>query len=400
MRRFVCILAALAALFSCKKPLMDTLPRWYTRGPRSYMAKPPETEDGPGLDKPAESGVYTSAIRFPDWAKWKEGDFRGAEVVLFRDSVEVVSVPAGPRPDPERIRILDGRLWTDIANGGTTEVYCNGHYMLSIPSEEMLKGILAENGSIHTLGQLRGGRGMSYRINGAEVFSTGAGTVTSTFMRDTSGICYVYGIPIRKGDSAIMEYHIMKGADEIKTVSPTETGAIYDIRVRDGTVYRSERRSAGHTSLCLVAGDVFHSLGVMSNETIHLCKLVEIDGEMMVKGYSTIRGALWHWIRSKSGIRYQVTLPDVKDFYVDGNVMAIIVNNPDGFVTSIHVGGEVLEMDDCRLRLSSSDCAELRGGVFAAALSDTSGREHRLLLDGQLVPLRFNGYFTSLKIVE
>ena len=100
MRRFVFTLALAATLISCKKPLMDTLPRWYSRGPRSYMANAGEREDTSATGKPVKGGIYFTALRFPDWAKWREGDFRGAEAVLFLDSTEVAKASAGPRPDP------------------------------------------------------------------------------------------------------------------------------------------------------------------------------------------------------------------------------------------------------------------------------------------------------------
>lgn len=393
------VLAALSAILSCKKPLMDTMPRWYSRGPRSYMSEP-AGEDSSAWNIPGGKGVYIAAIRFPEWAKWREGDFRGAEAILIRDTVVVAKVQAGPRPEPGRIRILDGHLWTSIADGGTTELFCDGAHRLTIPEEELLKGLLLDSGSIHTLGQRPGGSGISYRIDGKEVFSSGTGTVTGEMTRDTSGTYFVYGIPIRKGDSATMEYHIMNGADEIRCVSPTENGTIYDIKVRDGTVYRSEKRGASASSLCLVVGDTYHSVNAGADESVHLCKLTETGGEMTIKGYSVQGNRKWHWIRSREGVMCRVDTPGVQDFYVDGSAVAFVVNGKDGFVGSIHAGGAQYWIEEKRYRLSSSACADFRGGVFAAALSDTSGREHRLFLDGQLVPMEFNGYFTELKIIE
>ena len=66
------------------------------------------------------------------------------------------------------------------------------------------------------------------------------------------------------------------------------------------------------------------------------------------------------------------------------------------------IGEETIsaQEDSLYLRIRNSSCADFRGGTFAAALSDTSGRKHRLFLNGRLVPLEFNGYFTSLKIIQ
>ena len=404
MRRIVFTLALAATLISCKKPLMDTLPRWYSRGPRSYMAHAGEMEDTSAIGKPVKGGIYFTALRFPDWAKWREGDFRGAEAVLFLDSTEVAKASAGPRPDPARIRILEGRMWTDVAEGGTTEVFCNGEHRLTIPAEELIKGLFTENGRIHTLGQRPGGKGLCYRIDGEEVFSTGAGTVMGTFMRDTSGVYFVYGIPIRNGDSATTEYHIIKGAEDIKAVTPNKGGVIYDIRVRDGTVYRSERRGESPSSLCLVAGEAFHSMGVGETEDIHLCRLMELGEEMMIKGYSVAGNITTHWIRSRDGIRHQVTSRrgGIPDIYSDGVSIAHLVTGIADKVTMIHAENTDFSIEEEGLCLvsSGSACADYKDGVFAAALSDTSFRTHRIFAGGRLIPLEFNGYFTSLTISE
>ena len=403
MRRIVYTLAAAAAIFSCTKiPLIDSMPRWYHRGPRSYGGSAAERKDSSAWTVPAGKGVYIAALRFPEWAAWRDGDFRGAEAVLFKDSVEIASCSVGARPDPERIRIIDGHLWTDIAGDGHTQVFCDGYHRLTIPDEELLKGFIVEKDTIRTLGQRPGGGGLCYRVNGCEVFSSGAGTVFGPFSSDSSGTHFVYGITIRKGDASTTEFHIMNGADELATVTPNKGGAIYDIRVRDGTVYRSERRGESPSSLCLVIGDSFHSMDVNATEDIHLCKLISLDGEMMIKGYSIVGNLIRHWIRYKGGIRHQVlSSMGVPDIYADGDNLAYLITNRDGRVTRIDVADKYFPADDSLfLKIRSSSCADYRNGRFAAALSDTSGRRHRIFLDGRMVPLEFNGFFTSLKINE
>ena len=363
-----------------------------------------KTADSSAWITPAKKGVYITAIRFPEWADWKEGDYRGAEAVLFRDSVEIAHCSISQKADPDRIHIKDGHLWTDIADGGVTEIYCDGRHRLTIPDEELLKGFLIKNDSLHTLGQRPGGGGICYRVNGEEVFSSGAGNIIGTMERDSTGIYYVYGITIRKGESALTEYHIMNGADEIKTVTPNADGAIYDIRVRDGTVYRSERRNESPSSLCLVIGDSFHSMNVSAGEDIHQCKLIELEGEMMIKGYTVSHFFLFHWIRSRDGIRHQVacSLDAVPEIYADGTSLAYILINGNGSAAIIQVGDKDFRADQegLSLHISGSRCADYKDGFFAAALSDTSGLQHRLFLGDRLVPLEFNGYFTSLTIYK
>lgn len=397
------MLAAAAAVLSCsEKPLLDSMPRWYSRSPRSYAASPPGA-DSSAWNTPGKQGVYAAALCFPEWANWREGDFRGAEAVLFRDSVEVARCAMGTLPDPDRVRIIDGHLWTSISGNGETAVFCDGRHRLTFPGEELLKGLLIRGDTILTLGQRPGGAGLCYRENGKEVFSSGAGTILGTLYRDDGGTCFAWGITIRSGDAATTEYHIMRGADEIGIVNPNKDGAIYDIRVRDGTVYRSERRGESPSSLCLVIGDSCHSMNVGAQEDIHLCRLLDQGGEMMIKGYSLMPGNILHWVRTREGLRHLVTSTmGVPDIYPDGDNLAYLTTGREGRVTKAIVCGEEIPATEegLYLKIRSSACADFRGGVFAAALSDTSGRQHRIFLDGELIPLEFNGYFTSLNILE
>ncbi len=248
MRRLILYAALLLALFSCSKPsLFERPPRWYID-----RAHSPETTDvqvdSSAMNLPPRKGVYVTAIRFPEWARWREGDYRGAEAVLFRDSVEISSAPLGSRPDAERLRLWNGHLWTDIADEGVTRIYRDSVEHTVLPQEQLLRGFLIENDSLYTLGQRPGGGGLIFSVNGEERFSTPTGTALGSpwdreweggaLMSDSTGVYYVYGIPFHKGDQITTEYHVMRGANDIKTIPPNSNGAIYDIRVRDGTIWR------------------------------------------------------------------------------------------------------------------------------------------------------------------
>ena len=79
------------------------------------MVAPVEPVDSSAIDLPPKKGVYITALCFPSWAKWQEGDFRDARAVLFRDNVEIASAPAGPRPDADRIHSYakDALAWAN-----------------------------------------------------------------------------------------------------------------------------------------------------------------------------------------------------------------------------------------------------------------------------------------------
>jgi len=406
MRRFLVAAALALTALSCQKPLFDTPPRWLRERPRNNVKLP--EPDSSAMDLPPRPGVYVTAIRFPEWADWRSGDFREAEALLLRDSVIIATAPAGPRPDPDRIRQWDGHLWTDIADAGTTTIYKDGKEFLSFEGEELFRGFLIENGNIHTLGQRPGGGGLCYRINGEEVFSSSAGSVLGSpsdreweggaLTRDTTGVYFTYSIPVKKSGSLSYEYHVMKGADEIMCVSPSAGGgAIYDIRVRDGTVFRSERRNSGSQSLCLVMNDMFLSIDVGPEEDIHTCKLVRYKGEMAIKGYSDVDKP-FHWIRFRNGNSITDSTPFIYDLYYDG-YMTAVVTVQGGLVSMILKDHRFHTVEPMKYRMTSSRCADLKEGFFAVALSRAEGSNHMLSLNGEQVFIPFNGYFTSLKII-
>ena len=400
MRRFVFVTAAAAALFSCQKPMFDSMPRGYERSPLALSSKTAEEAEPAIPDSKVKPGIYYTAVQFPHWADWREGDFRGAEVVLYRDSIEIASAPGGPRPGQERIRLWEGHLWSDIADGGETVVYCDGYPYLTIPEEVLLKGLVTENGNIHTLGQRPGSQGVSYRVNGEELFSSSSGAVLGGMYLDQGRVFYTFGIPVKRGESVIMEYHVMQGADERAVVTETGTGKIYDIRVRDGTLYRCERRTGESSSLCIVTGDQYVSVGAGADEPIHQCNLIWLDGEVMIKGYSVFVTGYLHWIRSREGYKYFAYTHQVTDLYADGDAFAYVSVDRNGLAKEIVLGEETVDLGQDRPKLMNSRGADFRDGTFAAAFTDPESTDNRVYMGGKWVYLDFNGYFTSLTIIK
>ena len=398
------LILTLVLLLSCQEPpLFPTRSRavWQQERERRYPKEPP-APPAPG------STYYLTAIAFPSWARWEEGDFRGAEAVLFRGGEELLRTPAGARPDAERVRFLGGDLWTDEADGGSTRIRCNGQLRLSYEGEELLRGFLLRDGAVHTLGQRPGGKGFCYRIDGQEVFSQPYGLVQGTaasrewpggaFCADSTGVYYVYAVPLQKGTAVRWEYHVMRGAEPVETFQAQEQGTLYDVRVRDGIVYRAEQRNASASSLCLVKGGLFLSLDVGPKERLQSCCLVPYGDGLAVKGWSVPPGRnSCVWLRTQEGlVHYIEDNYPIADLLLDQGLTAYYTVR-DGQLYGACLDMRHLPVPPDGYGIADPRCAAFSHGNLALALS-RSGGPQLLLTRDSTYQYAFNGFFTSVTI--
>lgn len=395
------------ALVSCQKPLFENTPRSDAKGSGrdSTVVLPPAAGEPPVPD------IYASAFVYPEGVDWQ--DPGQADVVLFKNGEEVLRVAVEGRPEADRHRIAEGRLWTDACDGNEVVVSCDGKERFRYEGDELLRGFLAVNGIAYTLGQRRGNGGFSFRINGQERFSSPVGTVLDgpedceweggAFSRDSSGVYYTYGIPIWKGDQLQWEYRVMH-EDEMLAMIPAGSivGGLYDIRVHDGTVYRSELRRSVRSSYCLVKGNTIQEIEMEPTEVPHYLKLVPGEGRLLLKGHSTgiASGKNYcYWLRDVSTVVNMVTdNQPILEMLTDGGHTAYLVEGPEHTVRTLYRDKKTIPFPSDRFRLPSRRCAQYRKGVLAIALSDPAKGEHLLIRDGEVTTLHFNGRFTSLQI--
>ncbi len=395
------------AVVSCQNPLFENTPRSDPNGSGrdSTVVLPPEEEDPPAPD------LYASAFIYPEGVDWKNPG--QADIVLFKNGEEVLRVAVEGRPEPDRHRISEGRLWTDACDGQEVVVSCDGKERFRYEGDELLRGFLAVNGIAYTLGQRQGKGGLSFRINGQERFSSPVGTILDgpedseweggAFSRDTSGVYYTYGIPIWKGEQLQWEYHVMH-EDETLMLIPAGSivGGLYDIRVHDGTVYRSELRSSVRSSYCLIKDNNIQEIEMGPTEVPHHLKLVPGDGKLLLKGYSTgISGGktYCYWLRDVSRVVSMATdNQPILELLTDGTHTAYLVEGPEHTVRTLYLDKENIPFTSDRFQLPSRRCAQYRKGVLGIALSNPSKGEHLLIRDREVTTLHFNGCFTSLQI--
>ncbi len=392
------------AVLSCQPPLFDSLPRSgspYDSGTgRSYT-------DIPDAPEPAvpQVSLYATAVCFPDTVDWRTGESGESMLFLLKNGDEVLRVPMSGRPESYRHRIIHGALWTDHYENGQMVVSCNGEERFRFPGEEVFNGFWVVNDQIYTLGQRPGGRGLSFRVNGQERFSSESGMLLNgpdetewdggAFCFDTSGIYYTYGVPVLKEEQVNWEYRIMKEGQVEKVVPASADCQVYDIRVWNGTIYRFEKRG---DNTCLVKGETYLTLPFRPDEIPHNCKLVPGNDRILVKGYS-YTPTFTYWLRDQGGTVLSIGSAYVlRTLVMDGDDYGYVSEYDDGSTLGVFINREVVLLANGRFTLTSSRCVQFRKQTFGAALTATQGKRQMLIHNCDTIALRFNGYFTSIQI--
>ena len=401
MRKLTGFFLFAALLTACQNTLYNPFPS--SLRSRSSQAVRKEVQEDSAAARPGMPDIYVTALSYPDWADWRAGDERGAQVLLFKNGKRVASVPGSG--GFERHRFREGHLWTDRTDGAETILYCDGEEVFRFEGEELFLGFCISDGRIHTLGQRPDGRGFSYRLDGRELYTSPTGTLMgSPSDREWSGgafseeLHYVYGLPVGSTDGQLWEYHVMKEVQPVKTLPAGSAEAVFDLRYWQGHLYRSERRTGG--SYCLVKDDTYQALPL--DPPVHLCKLAPYGDEMLVKGYNiSLQMPYYHfWLRGAGGQRFEGSASArIQDLYVcDGDAVMVTLDD-EGRVNGIKKDGEWMAVKASAYALATPLCCDYRQGVFAAALSSAEGTEHLLIMGDDSERILFNGYFTSLQIL-
>ena len=190
--------------------------------------------------------IYMTAVEFPEGYDWRRdtsfGEVNG-KIILYRDSVRVMEIPAGPGClaglDPDLHHFSGGHIYTESCSGDETVIGRDGEGLFSYPGRELLCGLLVEGTDVYTLGRSRSGKGFSLRRNGEELFSRPDGGIaahisarpdypTGALYREGGHMYFSYWEP--SGDDKV--WYVVEDGTESRVAVPD--GRMYDIRIRDG----------------------------------------------------------------------------------------------------------------------------------------------------------------------
>ncbi len=367
-----------------------------------------------------EGSLMVTAVEYPEGCFWQRDSSGGTgecHISLYCNGSRTVSVPSGAgfpaSHDPDMHRCIDGKLYTDYSDGGRTYVCENGNLLFSYEGREMLCGFLIKDGDIYTLGQNRGGEGLSFRKNGTMVFSSGTGSVigsaassssrTGALYEDDGSIVFCFRSTSISQGNALTSCYIVRDGKSEKLSFPETVSSVYDIRQIGGKVVAAVKHVTPAKSPALIMEGEMKSLPLsISNIDIGSC-LLRWDGSGNIALSTAFSGDGWKTIR-RAIVRNngsKVLFSDgetITDFWICGDDYAYPIVR-EGVLTLFYTDGWVRKSinPEGRYSLMSPACMTFDGNSVTAGLSPKDSAGFPLIIRGsRMEELQVNGYVTSV----
>lgn len=360
--------------------------------PRWESHRPVMREDIPGKGPHMDTAVFVSAVRAPesyDWIRDTAWDAAGCELLLYRDSSLLLTVPTGKdrhvSADPDLHHVINGRLYTEYADRNRSYVGRDGKILFSWEGRDLILGLLDREDGLWTLGRPRSGEGFCLRKDGQPVLAREDGRVIGRFGApgywqqgalyiDNGDICFCYKI-LQEGRETL--YMVRNGTESV--IFSTAYLRTLDARVIDGDIctlcregsstmmkYRGNSWDLGFGGLLLWA-----DAGITLYREM-LCAAGVYEFTPYEEDYS---GLAW---------------PDSYDEF----------ECPDGL---LFTDGQRLACYDGPLaegRMMTECCGAVTGGRFIMALSPREIEKRPCLWeDGAVTEFNINGFLTGVDVV-
>lgn len=353
---------------------------------------------------------WAAAVSFPEGYDWMRDSLGGrinAQIMLFRDSIPVCSLDAGPAgpifPDGDLHSITDGHIFSrDYSVDGSTSLYMDGEHLFTFDGNENLEWIAIRDSSIVTLGSNMSNVGWALRENGEYVFGQSGGNLLSPLHEDQGELCFAWGTPITSSSGKTMwRYFLMRGNSRQQLSFSSDINGIYAIRSFKGKVHALASSS--------ISEDVLWESGSRS-VMMEGCSPSDVLSAELLECSS---GLVAH-IRTR---RQFILLELIQDRFFDQK--GLVYDMPAGYLLCSPVFGNEGLCLACSLQGGISDVLLKRENEekrlpekyvmisprsfcvnedrCCIALNDTSANMQPVIICGEdTLRFGFNGYFTEL----
>lgn len=363
--------------------------------PRSYIKSPPVIMEAEEL--PEGSALYVTCFEYPPGYDYIRDTLHGvgSQVVLYRDGEKVFSAPADGL-SPDECRVVAGRLYMPLRQGGCTEVRREEDILFRYEGEELLESIVVDGESVVTLGRRLSGGGFCCRIDGREVFSSQKGVPVApvdgggALRLDDDGYIFFYTLPLVGVSGKKSLCYVVRNWEESQIGLPDDIAGVFDAVSVDGTIYVAGETSSGGCS-------IFHE-GTRANiastsARIFGIRFFSVGDQMYVTGYykSATKQHRMVWDVSAK-VKYRLDLYDSNWIYPAESGYYCVERK--GADVQCYFGTNVLFRTYGRLW--SSRCAGYWGRTMYMSVTDEGGEYSTVYSSDGSVVMTVKGVITEV----
>lgn len=368
--------------------------------------------NGPGNTIPGTSGPvkntvwYATGFDYPEDYDWRSDPEAGTvkcSLVVFANGIPMMKIPVGDEyqtsADPDMHRMIDGSLYTDYSSDSLTVIKKDGRFLLQYPGREMIVGMDVDGGDVYTLGRSRNGDGFSFRKNGEILVSRPSGSVFNHMVKTDRGYAFAFSEPIISAEGSIDRYYAYVDGELTQVGVREDVVKVWDVLPDASGGINYLASLVGISNPVIVSGTSMIALEMPVKSMLKTCGFISGDGEfithvMMEDSSLQLVGGIWR------GYGQEYVFPPGSTVYSaythDGGVYCIanVLKEGPGL---IYRCGEVFYVPD-GYKVMGKEPIAVVDGIMYVGLSSVDGGRPAVWKDGEIEPLKFNGYISSLGI--
>ncbi len=362
----------------------------------------------PGSDAPADDSekpaAFITAVDYPDGYDWRADREKGTvkcSLVVYADGVPMMKVPVGDTyevsSDPDMHRMVNGHLYTDYSTDSETVIKRDGKEIIRYPGREMICDIVEYEGVVHLLGHDRSGEGFTYRKDGEIILERTGGRSFGRFLQaPDSCICFAFSESVA-ADKAIERYYVFADGEVTQTAVREDVKKVWDITSYNGGIcYLAS--VVGISSPVLFCSGEMKALKMPSLSDMLTSRIMPVGDRVFVEGLCRREGKfLTSCLWNDAGQVYMFADGMmVSSLCVSGDGICCVLNgfSPSG-VGAVYRCGETFPMPPDYISMGAATSTVING-ILHAGLSSLAGGAPLIWKDGETIPLKINGFISSI----
>lgn len=367
---------------------------------------------GPGNDISAGAGPvkntvwYATGIDYPDEYDWRSDSGAGTvkcSLVVFANGVPKMKVPVGDEfkisADPDMHRMIDGNLYTDFSDDSLTVIKKDGKFLFQYPGREMMVAMDVQGEDVYTLGRSRSGQGFSFRRNGEILMSSTSGYAFSHLIRTDLGYAFAYSEPIMSSDGPVDRYYSYVEGEVAQIAVREDIRKVWDA-IPSGSGEISYLASlVGISNPVVVSGTEIIALDIPLRSVVKNCNFIsDMDGfhtHVLLEDSSLqLTSGIWKGYESECLFPSGSTAFSIS---VHNGGIYCIATDMKGGSGIIYRSGEMFYVPE-GYKVMGVQPITVVDGIMYVGLASVDGDRPAVWKDGEIEPLKFNGYISSLGI--